>query len=285
MSYDPFVRGPHAVRTTTLELRDASRRGRPVPTVVWIPDAVTNPPLVVHSHSSYGWPRQSSFVCEHLASHGYVVAAPEHTGNTNRDLRPAGAPPLSTDERDALIRRIVADRIPDVRFTLDRVLDRAAGVATGPERVGVMGFSFGGWAALATLEEDARPAAVVALAPGGSRDPLPGIIPLTLTLRWHRAVPALFLAADRDQFIPAASVREVFDRAPLPKRMYTLRDADHGHFADEVPPGMCSPEEAHLFTRVLALAHFDATLCGKREADAFLDDAVSALQARGVDAT
>lgn len=284
MAYDPFARGPYAVATTTLALTDTSRE-RAIPVAVWRPEGVAGAPLIVHSHSSYGHPRQSSFLCEHLASHGYVVAAPAHTGNTPADLRPSGAPPLASDELDSLVRRMIADRVPDLRFTLDRMLAGGAGLAIDPARVGVLGWSFGGWAALATLEQDDRPAAVVALAAAGSSRPLPGIIPATLTFRWSRVVPALFLAADRDQYIPAAAVAELYDRAPGPKWLYTLRNADHAHFADEVPPGMCDAEHAHAFTRALTLAHFDATLRGDPGAAGFRDDAVAALRARGVDAT
>ena len=282
MAYDPFGRGPYAVGTTTLALTDTSRE-RAIPVAVWRPEGVTTAPLLVHSHSSYGHPRQSSFLCEHLASHGYVVAAPEHTGNTPADLRPRGAPPLTSDELDALVRRMIGDRVPDVRFTLDRMLAGGAGIAIDPARVGVLGWSFGGWAALATLEQDARPAAVAALASGGGSNPLPGIIPATLTFRWSRVVPALFLAADRDQYIPLASVAELYERAPGPKRMYTLRNADHGHFADEVPPGMCDATHAHAFTRALTLTHFDAALQANEAARSFMaGDVVAALRARGI---
>lgn len=219
---------------------------------------------------------------EHLASHGYVVAAPEHTGNTRRDLRPAGAPPLTPPEREAFIARMIRARVPDMIVTLDRMIaDRGVDAA----RIAVAGWSFGGWAALATIETDARPAAVVALAASGGEDPLPGIIPARLTYARRRVVPALFLAADRDQFIPASAVAETFRRSPPPKRMFTLRDADHGHFADEVPAGMCPPHEAHLFTCALALAHLDDAIRDDPGARAWLgDDPLASLRSRGVDA-
>ena len=43
-------------------------------------------PLVLYSHTSLGHRRQSSFLCTHLAGHGYVVAAVDHSGNTFTDL-------------------------------------------------------------------------------------------------------------------------------------------------------------------------------------------------------
>ena len=42
-------------------------------------------PLVVYSHGSGGLRFVSSFLTERLASHGFVVVAPDHTGNTALD--------------------------------------------------------------------------------------------------------------------------------------------------------------------------------------------------------
>ncbi len=47
------------------------------------PDTAHGPyPLVVFSHGNGGMRLQSLFFTEYLASHGYVVAAPDHMGNT-----------------------------------------------------------------------------------------------------------------------------------------------------------------------------------------------------------
>lgn len=42
-------------------------------------------PLHVHSHGDQGFGGTSSFMVRHLASHGWVVIAPDHTSNTLRD--------------------------------------------------------------------------------------------------------------------------------------------------------------------------------------------------------
>jgi dienelactone hydrolase len=154
-------------------------------------------------------------------------------------------------------------------------------------KIGLVGWSFGGWAALATPEADPRVSAVVALAPGGSSKPLPGIIPATLTFAWSREVPTLFLVAERDRFTPLPGQYELFERTRSAKRMFILRGADHQHFADVIDdPGPCSPESAHVFTRGLALAHFDAVLKEERGALDFLTgDVAGALREHGVDAT
>src|ERR1700730_4572258 len=142
-------------------------------------------PLILFSHTSAGHRRQSSFLCTHLASHGYIVAAVDHTGNTADDAaeRARAGTTRGPAELDAYVAKIIADRVPDLRFLLDQVLVGAAG-DVGPQvdaqRIGLVGWSFGGWTVLAAPETDARYIAVVALAPGGNSRPLPRIIPATL---------------------------------------------------------------------------------------------------------
>jgi dienelactone hydrolase len=196
---------------------------------------------------------------------------------------------FTPEERDAYIARIIADRVPDLRFVLDQVLDGAAAEVSRQvdrQRIGLIGWSFGGWSVLATLEVDERPSAVIALAPGGNSKPLPGIIPAQLTFAWHRGVPTLFLVAERDQYTPLDGQYELFDRTPSSKRMFILRGADHGHFGEQIDDQSgCSAEAAHTFTRGLALAHLDATLKADSAAQRFLaDEAMPALGERGVGA-
>jgi predicted dienelactone hydrolase len=329
-AYDPFAPGPLAVGESTIEAADTGR-GRLFPVELWYParsgprpgpepgrDAQARPgphPLVVFCHHSGGHRRSSTFVGAHLASHGYVVAAMDHSEVVAPEL--AGRDGETAAERAARIGAIIAGRVPDVRFLLDHLLGGPAsgaavpgGLELDPARVGVAGFSLGGWTALAAPESEPRVRAVVALAPGGIPNPRPGVLPLTLAFGWDRAVPVLCLAAEHDTPIPLDGVRELFRRMPPPKRMFILRDADHQHFVDDVaaqheavramsfpaqaawlPAGMrpvgelCSPEHAYLFTRGLTLSHLDAALRQRPEAAEFLDgDVTGALAARGVEA-
>ena len=163
---------------------------------------------------------------------------------------------------------------------------------------------------LATPESDPRVRAVVAMAPGGSSHPRPGVLPLPLTFARGRDVPVLYLAAEDDLPVPLAGVVELFDRTPGAKQLVILRHADHQHFADDVEashealramtlPGeaawipaamrpiaeLCPGEHAHLFARGLALAHLDATLRRSAAAARFLaGDLEAELAARGVEA-
>jgi len=296
MKFDPFEPGPFSVSTRSGLAIDRDRDDRQLPFEVWYPKGggVERLPLVLYGHASGGHRRESSFLCIHLASHGFVVAAADHTGNTAADFVArakgiAAGEAVTTAESDARMRQIIADRVPDLRFLLNEMLQRAPADVSeriDRERVGLIGLSFGGWAALSTLEVDDRFGAVLALAPAGNSKPLPGIIPATLTFAWKREVPALFLVAERDRFTPLPGQYELFARTPSQKTMFILRGADHQHFADQIDePGFCSPEHAHLFTRGLGLGHFEAVLKGTSAAARFMtDDPAARLKERGVDA-
>jgi predicted dienelactone hydrolase len=321
MAYDPFVRGVRPVGVRSAQLIDPQRANRPLLLEVWYPadsryagqDLDTNTqdaftvlplrqaavrdatvdagayPLVLFSHTSAGHRRQSTFLCTHLASHGYVVAAVDHTGNTAAAERATTGKTLTPAERDAYIEQIIADRVPDLCFLLDQVLAGAAGDVSphiDEQRIGMIGWSFGGWTVLAALETDDRCRAVVALAPGGNSKPLPGIIPATLTFAWKREVPTLLLVAEDDRFTPMPGQYELFARTPSSKQMFILRGADHLHFGDQIDePEGCPAEDAHTFTRGLALAHLDAVLKHNLAAQHFMaEEAPAALRDRGVHA-
>lgn len=309
--YDPFARGPCPVGTRTVEAADA-RRGRVFPCEIWSPAGGAGPgprPLVVFSHYSGGHRRSATFLCTHLASHGYAVAALDHSEVVATGL--AAGVGETAGERSARIDAVIASRVPDVRFLLDYLLDgHASGVVLDARRVGLAGHSLGGWTALATPESDPRVRAVVAMAPGGSSRPRPGVLPLSLTFAWRSPAPVLYLAAEDDVPVPLAGVHELFDRTPQAKQLVILRHADHQHFADDVEanhealramtlPGeaawipaamrpiaeLCPGDHAHLFARGLTLAHLDATLRGSTAAARFLaGDLEAELAARGVEA-
>lgn len=328
--YDPFTRGQRPVGVRTFEVWDATRDRR-FSCEVWYPAAAQHAgqdldpamqdtfadapddaprrqmavraataqpgiyPLIVFSHSSGGRRRQSSFLCTHVSSHGYVVAALDHSDVVAPELQRREGE--TGEQRAARVAGWIASRVPDVRLLLDELLDggvwqRGAGVwGTGMSldagRIGLVGHSFGGWTALATPEADQRISAVVALAPGGSSNPPPNIIPATLTFAWGRDVPTLYLVAANDTALPLAGMYELFERTPSARRLVILDKADHEHFADEFEQraGQCSPEQAHTFVRGLALCHLDATLRADQAAQAFWHGDVGAeLAARGIEA-
>lgn len=346
VTYDPFVRGPFPVGVHTFQLHDAARN-RDFPCEIWYPaetrytgqdldpktqdrftswssgveqrqaavrDAVAMPgphALIIFSHHSGGHRRASTFLCTHLSSHGYVVAALDHSEVTAPEMARRNGE--SHERKKARWQAVIESRVPDVRFLLDRLLhsgDRSLGLELDASRIGIVGHSFGGWTALATPETDSRIRAVVALAPGGASNPRPGILPVKLTFQWKRDVPALYLVAANDVALPLAGMYELFERTPSPRQMVVLRRADHLHFIDDVEQAheafrtapmpaevaemqkemrpmseLCSGEQAHLWIRGLTLAHMDAILRDRHEAQLFLaGDIEGEMARRGVDA-
>lgn len=343
-AWDPFHRGPFPAGVRTFTAHDPARR-RTFPIEAWYPaharhagedladatrdafhanrdrrqDAVRDArpaagdhPLILFSTASGSHRRSATFLCTHLASHGYVVAAldPSEIVAPELSRRDGETREQETARREA----IIASRVPDLRFLLDRMLaglPRDFGVRLDPSRIGIAGHSFGGWAALATIDVEPRIGALVALAPGGASNPRPGILRTKLEFRWGRDVPTLFLVADGDVCLPLAGMHEIFARTPATKRMFVLHRADHGHFMDDVEhvheltrnmeapeeiawlpremrpiAELCSGETAHRFTRGLATCHFDATLREEARARAFLEgDVVTALARGGIEAT
>lgn len=174
----PDALGPYAVGHTFFEARDEAR-GRTLPVHVWYPvrpseasgppavysvlllglpspDAVEDAPvddrglfpLVIFSHGNGGVGIQSFFLTEALASHGFVVVAPDHTGNTLLDV-------VFGNVGDAEILRSALDRPRDVSFLITTMLGRNIDPddrffrAINPFRIGVAGHSFGGFTSLA----------------------------------------------------------------------------------------------------------------------------------------
>jgi dienelactone hydrolase len=268
-------------------------------------------PLIIFSHHSGGHRRTATFLCTHLSSHGYVVAAMDHSEVVAPELAPRQGE--TAGQRSARAQAWIASRVPDVRFLLDYLLSGEAWNAEArldSARIGIVGHSFGAWTALATPDVDSRIRAVVALAPGGTSTPRPGILPVKLTFQWGREIPALYLVAENDVPLPLAGMYELFERAPGPKKMVILRRADHLHFIDNVEQEhesfrtmaatgdlaemqkemlliaeLCSGEQAHLWVCGLTLCHMNAVLRRNAEAQRFLARDIEAeLAARGIEA-
>lgn len=346
-AYDPFVRGRFPIGVRTIQALDTAR-DRLFPCEIWYPaaaqhagqdlapetqDSFTAPPtnvvrtqlavrdaiaragtfpLIIFSHSSGGGRRGATFLCTHLSSHGYIVAAPDHSEVLAPELtRQANETP---EQKSARWQALIGSRVPDILFLLKHLLGSASpfneqvstlDAKVDPNQIGIVGHSFGGWTALAATEFEPRICAVVALAPGGSSQPRPGILPVKLTFNWGRDVPTLYLVAENDVSLPLAGMYDIFARAPATKQMFILSRADHMHFMDNVEEmheavrttpwtgelawmskemlpiaELSSGEQAHLFVRGLTLAHFDAVLRREEKARQFLQGDVEAELAR-----
>jgi len=344
-AYDPFVRGRFPVGVRTIQALDTAR-DRLFTCDIWYPaaaqhaghdvasgtpdfftvrsgdtprsqmavrNAAAQPgtyPLIIYSHPSGAHRRAATFLCTHLSSHGYVVSALDHSEVVAMEL--ARKDGETDEQKSARFEAVIGNRVPDIRFLLDHLLNDTAWDSEthlDATQIGIVGHSFGGWTALAATDVEWRIRAVVALAPGGSSQPKPGILPAKLKFAWGRDVPTLYLVAENDTSLPLAGMYEIFERTPATKQLLILRRADHMHFMDNVEemhetvrkmtfPGelawlpremrpiaeLCTGEQAHLFVRGLTLCHMDAILRRQEDAQRFLADDIEAeLAARGVD--
>ena len=129
-------------------------------------------PLVAYSHGNGGISYVASFNMEHLASYGFIVASPDHLGNT------AVESVLGTSDDEPVV---AMNRPPDISAVITEMLKLSADPANpfhgavDAERIGVMGHSFGGFTSLAVaggftggtgeIAADPRIKAVIGLAP------------------------------------------------------------------------------------------------------------------------
>jgi predicted dienelactone hydrolase len=163
----PFAaRGTHQVGVRTLQLTDAARK-RKLTLEVWYPaklganqnektvykavigstkfdlpglaarDAALETgkfPLVILSHGQPGSRLMMTYLTEHLASRGFVVAAIDHTGSTYDDLT-----------QESYVSSLL-DRPQDILFSIDAVAKTVTN-ADG-NNVALMGYSYGGYSSL-----------------------------------------------------------------------------------------------------------------------------------------
>jgi dienelactone hydrolase len=187
-------------------------------------------PLVVFSHGYGGERRQSTFFYTHLASHGYVIAAMDHVGNTAIELLTGQA---AGDAES--INRFMQSRPVDASFVIDQMLAGASGLDIDEDRIGMSGHSFGGWTTLKTVEKDLRIKAIMPLAPGGGgevndKNPMAS----SLSFNLHRPIPCLYIVSELDSIVPIAGIQDLYQRNPEPALAVVLMNADHFHFNDHV---------------------------------------------------
>ena len=196
------------VATTTNATRDA-------------PATAGEYPVVLYSHC-YTCTRWSAHaVMERLASHGFIVVAPDHEGDTLFDR-------LDESKSD-LDNALVDVREADIRFILDGILAGAVlpeGVTANASQVGMLGHSIGSVTAGRVAQNDTRIAAVVGLAAPMENIVIGGVSIEAIT------VPLGLLEATEDNSIDELGnvfIRENFSKANTPA--YKLDIVDAGHWS------------------------------------------------------
>ena len=245
-------------------------------------------PLLVFSHC-FNCVRFSAFsLAEHLASHGFLVAAPDHTGGTLFDAL-AGT---SADLGEPFLKI----RAADLGALLDAILSDAPALPAplrglaDPERVGVFGHSFGAVTAGRLAQDDPRVRAALPIA-APVENP---IFPDTHLVDIH--VPLLTILAEEDNSIGAIGNNLIvanFKAQNPPARLIRVRDAGHWGFTDicglteafsagcgeglrqtvkDQPFTYLDVALARGIARAYALAFFDLHLRDNPSARAYLDN-------------
>ncbi|OGO52417.1 MAG: hypothetical protein A2148_05845 [Chloroflexi bacterium RBG_16_68_14] len=331
-------RGPFGAGVMTLELVDTSRPTEPnrdfpgadqrtLVVELWYPadSTATQPeerdaaldrskapyPLIVFAHGLGGNRRQSVSYTQHLASHGYIVAAPDFPLS---HLGAPGGPRL----------KAVLEQPKDVSFLIASLLGfseedgHPLEDAIDGEAIGVTGHSLGALTSLLTVYGASRDPRVQAALPIA----VPGCL-LSEEIADDLSVPLLVLGGTRDLLTPPASNRGAYDIANPPRYLVELLGANHIRFADvdledgqilalELVPGLrerdiisdarevaqalggdasacptfgtgadddqpLSPERQRELLRAFATPFFDGYLRGSEEAAAFLQEELPGL--------
>jgi predicted dienelactone hydrolase len=184
-------------------------------------------PLVVFSHGAYGIRFQSVFYTIPLASHGYVVASMDHTGNTIYDLLAEDGYNIDDMILSAL------DRPYDTVMTIAHMTWRVT-VKGDPffgvidtTRIGLSGHSFGGFTSVLVPFIDPRIKAVVAHSPATS---MLGALGYDIK---KFPVPILIQGGKLDKTLkPDTEIYPAYEKLPSPKHMFMLETGGHFTFSD-----------------------------------------------------
>ena len=168
-------------------------------------------PVVMFSHGFGGYPEQSSFLTDTLATWGFVVVAPDHR---SRDLKAVVSSTVGKGQSD----------VQDLRdaLALVRQMDHGTGTLLSGKldltRVAALGHSAGGGAAL-TFAGDKSVRTYVALAPAAGTLPPAG-------------KPGLIMQGTADTVVPESGTLTLYAKLHGPKRLVLIDGAGHNAFDD-----------------------------------------------------
>lgn len=308
---DPGGPGPYPVGVTQRTFtRASSTTGEPrvLDTVIWYPatpaaaalpadESLAAPieavperagapyPVLVWSHGSGVAPWCCTYLTTHLASHGFVIIAPAHSGNTATPECPAPCQPSAPAEREAVLDAI-ANRPDDLLAALDQTATLSRGAdallagLVDADRVGVTGWSLGGSTALRLAGTTSRFRAVLAAAPG-TRDPA------VVEAARGVTVPTLIMAGLLDDLAPLPDNQQpLFAALPAAGSNHWLtvfRRGGHTAFSNLCPPvrAGCGPddlpqEQAHGLINRWAGAFLLRYVAGDTRYGSLLDSILSA---------
>jgi len=233
-------------------------------------------PVVVFSHELFSLPENYQTVLSELASHGFVVAAINHTHASAASAIPPGrfvAERIwphgfaSLENREKALTQYLSTWTDDVRFVISELarLDEEASFflagRLNMDRVGVCGHGYGGRAAAAVLDADPRVKAGVTLQAWGSegaRRPAGSDKPL-LDIIAQRLEPGAAIGDRRDpatfHLVVDGAVPRSFSDVDLVRARFALRPPD-----PETAGKIIDPLRAIQITNAYVVAFFDRYL-------------------------
>lgn len=180
-------------------------------------------PLILFSHGNGGMRMQNASWCEHLASHGYIVVAPDHTGNCSVTF--INGELLIFDDSKEARERSADDRPKDLSFLIDQMdlmnkgNDSRFLGKVDVERIGAAGHSFGGFTCTWLINNEPRVKAIIPMA-GAADD------------RTNYTCPVMLFIATEDATLSKArmdTLRKYYEESKGPR--YSIEFKDAGHFS------------------------------------------------------
>jgi chlorophyllase len=269
---DPYQRGP--LETAVIVVAPCERDS-PVALRVHAPTAPATYPVVVFQHGFMGYSFTYDGILDHLASHGFVVVAPQMY---SPGLAVLLGDPTSTEE--ATLTAALLDWLPCR-------LAELVGVGVDATRVGIAGHSRGGKVAWIVIKQDAsRAQAIAGIDPvDGTGGPF-GTEERVVQGPFDYPAPTLVLGAgaagacapDGDNHV------QFYAASPSPAWHVVATEAGHGDMLDEpwaaVSGVVCPPGEdrdgMRRLTAGLMTAFFRGALLGDASAYATLTDVAAA---------
>jgi predicted dienelactone hydrolase len=227
-------------------------------------------PLVLLSHGFGGWSTHMSRLAEGLASRGYVVASIDH-----RDVRFDSVPGFLLS-----FGNVLGDRAEDQRQVLERLVSGSwpkghPMALIDPSNVGLIGYSMGGYGALATAGASPDPASkalsqlpgeVRALASRADDAAAQRVKALVLIAPWggqasdrvwapealaRVAAPTLLIGGNQDRIVGFdQGIRWIFDGLKgVDRRLLVYREAQHNVAGNAVALDPTAPAQAIEFLR------------------------------------
>ena len=243
-------------------------------------------PLIVFSHGSGGTRVGYVYFTEFMASHGFIVVAADHIGNSrftivNGKVVVAGGPRAQAS---------AADRPKDISFLIDTMTrmngggdSRFAG-RIDLDKIAAAGMSFGGSTTENVVESEKRVKAGIMLAPGGPTGD-----------RTNFTTPVFMMIATEDGTLKEAGNvrnRAYYNASKGPHYFVEIKDAGHFTFtsvdqynanygngigkgkrvntAPDQDVTYLNPQEAHKLINAYSLAFLDVYVRGQAAAGEYL---------------